>query len=131
MDRDAEIEKRKFDRVANHFLVRACRADLAADDEIKIAGIVHDISEGGVSFLTDRGYVPGELLELEIEMTGLEPPKDRGRGLLNSAVVVAHGTVVRAEPYEFGPDLVAVAFDGLDPSDRALIVQAISLLEKS
>ena len=128
---DREAEKRRFDRVANHFLVRACKAELTDDVERKVAGIVHDISEGGLSFITDQEYVPGHVLELEIEMTGLEPPADKGRGLLNAAVVVTQGTVLRKALFEFGPNIIAVSFDQLDPSDRQLITQAISLLERN
>ena len=129
MDRDAEIEKRRFDRVSNHFFVRACKAEDADDVERKIAGIVHDISEGGVAFLTDQDYAPGDVLELEIEMTGVQPPADGGRGLLNAAVVVTLGQVVRAGLFELGPKLVAVSFNALNPSDRDLIHQALTSLK--
>ena len=128
MDREQEAEKRRFERVSNQFFVRACRADQAEDPVNKAAGIVHDISEGGLSFITDQEFVPAEILELEIEMTGIRPPEDGGRGLLNSAVIVTHATVVRKGLYEFGPNIVAARFDSLDPADRKLLLEAIKML---
>ena len=128
MDFDAETEKRRFDRIANQFLVHASKADHAEAEDVKKAGIVHDINEAGLSFLTEQDYVKGDVLELEIEMAGIQAPPDGVKGLLNSAVVIAQATVVRTGIFEFGPNIIAVHFNDLEKEDRALILRAIMIL---
>ena len=122
---EIEIEKRRFARISNHFFVRSVKVELA-EENIKLAGIVHDISEGGLAFLTEESYVPGDLLELEIELAGIEAPDGGERGLLNSAVIVTPATVSRVGPFEFGPNIVAVSFNDLQISHRQLLLKALS-----
>ena len=126
---DAEAEKRRFDRVSNHFFIRTCKTGRGDEDEAKVAGIVHDISEGGISFLTNESYAEGDLLEMEIEASVVEAPEDHPRGLLNAPAVTARGTVTRATLYEFGPKLIAVRFDPLEKTDHAMIREAISRID--
>ena len=129
MNLNNEEEKRKFVRIANNFFLRFCKAGLSDEEDAKVAGIVHDLSEGGLSFLTEQDFREGDLLDLELEIAGFRSAPGDSQGLLNSAVVITQGTVLRAKPYELGPTLVALRFNHLESSDRALILQALSKVE--
>ena len=100
------------------------------EDDQKIAGIVHDITEESVSFLTTTLYANGQVLELELELPGFGRAPEEGGGLLNSAVVVTQAVVVRSETLDTGFYLLAVRFQELEKEDRVLIRRAISQVNR-
>ncbi len=121
-----ETEQRRLERFADNFFLR-CSPAGEEEDEPKVVGIVRDINTLGLAFLTGQNYLPGDCLEIYLELTGVQRPAGEGGGLLNCAAVVTQAKVVRTEILEPGLSLVAVTFNHLDPEDRRLISLAIEL----
>lgn len=87
-------EKRQFDRIPEtvSITIKKITYPMTKDDTVK--GIGKNISAGGVCFAVPHPYEPGNLLSLEINLTGWQRHKNSVAAVIDDDVAIAPLTAV-------------------------------------
>lgn len=108
-------EQRRFPRVPEFFETQCHRAGTLAEGWRRVRTI--DMSAGGMSFLTDRPYDEGDVLEIQVNLSGRHAP------------LTLRGRVVRCEP-SAGMLWCATEFVEPTPDQLAAIDDMVEFLRR-
>lgn len=123
-------EKRKFIRLKANYLARHIKFKLPGKDLFP-TGVAEskDISAGGVLFSSDHAYQVGDIIRMELHITGWENfksiPAMQQQNIKKLPVLVL-GKVMRVEEVDSKNFDIGVAFVGIDDVQQQALLKFIS-----
>jgi hypothetical protein len=87
-------EKRKFQRIPENVTIAVKTIAYPMTDDTAVEGIGKNISAGGICFAVSQAYEPGDLLSLQINLTGWQQHKSSVAAVIDDELAMAPLTAV-------------------------------------
>jgi hypothetical protein len=91
---ESSTEKRKFHRIPETVSITIKKITYPMTEDETVEGVGKNISAGGVCFAVSQPYAPGDLLSLEINLTGWQRHKSSVATVIDDALAMAPLTAV-------------------------------------
>lgn len=91
---DTSTEKRQFHRIPETVTITVKKIAYPMTDDAAVEGIGKNISAGGVCFAVPQPYEPGDLLNLQVNLTGWQRHKNSYAAVIDDALAMAPLTAV-------------------------------------
>jgi len=91
---DTNTEKRQFHRIPETVTITVKKIAYPMTDDAAVEGIGKNISAGGVCFAVPQPYEPGDLLSLQVNLTGWQRHKNSYAAVIDDALAMAPLTAV-------------------------------------
>ena len=91
---DSTSDKRHFHRIPETVAIDVRKIAYPMPEEEALAAVGKNISAGGICFAVPRPYDPGDILSLQISLTGWQRHKRSYAAVIDDAVALAPLTVV-------------------------------------
>lgn len=91
---DTSTEKRQFHRIPETVTITVKKIAYPMTDDAAVEGIGKNISAGGVCFAVPQPYEPGDLLSLQVNLTGWQHHKSSYAAVIDDALAMAPLTAV-------------------------------------
>ena len=86
--------QRQFERIPETVAITVRKIVYPMTDEAAVAAVGKNISAGGICFTVPRAYEPGDLLSLQINLTGWQRHKQSYAAVIDDELALAPLTVV-------------------------------------
>ena len=91
---ESSIEKRQFQRIPETVTISVKKIAYPMTEDAAIEGIGKNISAGGVCFAVPQPYEPGDLLSLQVNLTGWQRHKNSYAAVIDDELAMAPLTAV-------------------------------------
>jgi len=91
---DTSTEKRRFHRIPETVTITIKKIAYPMTDDAGVEGIGKNISAGGVCFAVPQSYEPGDILNLQVNLTGWQRHKNSYAAVIDDEVALAPLTAV-------------------------------------
>jgi len=91
---DTNTEKRQFHRIPETVTITLKKIAYPMTDDAVVEGIGKNISAGGVCFAVPQPYEPGDLLSLQVNLSGWQHHKSSYAAVIDDEVAMAPLTAV-------------------------------------
>ena len=91
---EPNTEKRKFHRIPESVAIGVKKIAYPMTDDATVEGVGKNISAGGVCFVVSQPYAPGDLLSLQINLTGWQHHKTSVATVIDDELAMAPLTAV-------------------------------------
>lgn len=121
-------EKRTYIRIDEQDVIHCEKYSIPRNSSSQIEGMTKNISGGGVLFSSSQSFEIGQILRLEISLSGWERFKTefyKEDRLAHSKPIVVLATVVRVELIEENNYEIGVCFTGIDEGHKWALLKYI------
>ena len=91
---ESSIEKRQFQRIPETVTITVKKIAYPMTEDAAVEGIGKNISAGGVCFAVPQPYEPGDLLSLQVNLTGWQRHKSSYAAVIDDELAMAPLTAV-------------------------------------
>lgn len=91
---ESSTEKRQFQRIPETVTITVKKIAYPMTDDMAVEGVGKNISAGGLCFTVPQPYEPGDLLSLQVNLTGWQHHKSSYAAVIDDEVAMAPLTAV-------------------------------------